>query len=295
MTPPAVVLAALCGMAVLTGCYLVVVASIRRTVRLDDALGRLEGAAPVPELGGSATSLSDRLGSAAYRRLRVPVSTQTLRLLELRGVSIAEFLADKVVLTLLGLAVPSLLGGAAAWALGTGWTFPVTAALGLGVLGFFWPDISLRHSGRVVREDASEALLTFFDLVVLERLANQSAPQALASAASVSEATPFRQIHATLERARLEQRSPYPDLLRLADELDLPGLRDIVDVMSLDEQGASLVDSLRARVKELRDAHLTRDRIQAHEQTERMTVFMVLPALVFGLIFLAPPILLLLT
>ena len=56
--------------------------------------------------------------------------------------------------------------------------------------------------------------------------------------------------------------------------------------MQLDETGAALSGALRARVKELRDAHLTAQQIRASAEAEGMTLYMTLPALVFGLIFL---------
>jgi hypothetical protein len=43
---------------------------------------------------------------------------------------------------------------------------------------------------------------------------------------------------------------------------------------------------LRARVRELRDAHLAREQIKASAAAEGMTIYMTLPALIFGLIFL---------
>ena len=61
--------------------------------------------------------------------------------------------------------------------------------------------------------------------------------------------------------------------------------------MKLDDSGASLSDALRARVKELRDAHLTEAKIQATTVSERMTFLMVIPSLIFGLLFLVPPLL----
>ena len=51
---------------------------------------------------------------------------------------------------------------------------------------------------------------------------------------------------------------------------------------------------LRARVKELRDAHLTKERLQASAAAEGMTIYMTLPALIFGLIFLVAALLTLL-
>ncbi len=84
---------------------------------------------------------------------------------------------------------------------------------------------------------------------------------------------------------------PYAELKDVGQSLALPALVDLADVMRLDEAGASLSQTLRARVAELRDAHLTAMKMAANETSERMTVWMVLPSLVFGLIFLAPPLL----
>jgi hypothetical protein len=56
--------------------------------------------------------------------------------------------------------------------------------------------------------------------------------------------------------------------------------------MQLDESGAALSDSLRARVRELRDAHLSREQLAASAAAEGMTIYMTLPALIFGAIFM---------
>ena len=66
----------------------------------------------------------------------------------------------------------------------------------------------------------------------------------------------------------------------------LPELADVADVMQLDETGAALSGALRARVRELRGAHLTQEQIAASAEAEGMTLYMALPALIFGLIFL---------
>ena len=84
---------------------------------------------------------------------------------------------------------------------------------------------------------------------------------------------------------------PYAELKALGRQLELPALTDLADVMSLDESGAALTSTLRARVKELRDAHLTEVKVAAAAISERMTFFMVIPSLVFGLLFLVPPLL----
>ena len=171
----------------------------------------------------------------------------------------------------------------------------VAAAVLVGVVvGFFVPDLLLRRQARATRSNAVEALLVYIDLVTLERLANASATQALQQAAELSDAPLFLQIRTALERARLEQQPPYGELRRLADRLDLPELNDVADVMQLDETGAALSGTLRARVKELRDAHLTKEQLQASAAAEGMTIYMTLPALIFGLIFLVAALLTLL-
>ena len=257
--------------------------------RLADALDLLDGkleSTPAPAGNGV-----ERLGGWVRWRLRRPVTADTLRRLRMAGRSVDRHYAYKVLCALAGLLVPPVLGLGLVLSGFTGLEIPAAIGLVAGVVGFFVPDILLRSSEREVSADATEALLTYFDLVTLERLANQSGSQALRSAASVSDVTVFAAIRDALERARLEQRAPYAELRRLGVELELPALVDAADVMSLDEAGAALSDSLRARVRELRDAHLTQAKIAAASVSERMALFMVIPSLVFGLFFLVPPIL----
>jgi hypothetical protein len=163
---------------------------------------------------------------------------------------------------------------------------PAAAVVVGAVIGFFVPDLLLRRTARHVSVGATEALLVYIDLVTLERLTNASATQALHNAAALSDVPLFVHIRTALERARLEQQSPYAELRRLSDQLKLPELADVADVMQLDETGAALSGTLRARVRELRDAHLTREQIKASAAAEGMTIYMTLPALIFGLIFL---------
>ena len=94
------------------------------------------------------------------------------------------------------------------------------------------------------------------------------------------------QIRIALERARSSSSRRDAELRRLAEQLRLPELADVADVMQLDEAGAALSGTLRARVRELRDAYLTRGQTRAATDAEGMTIYMTLPALIFGLIFL---------
>lgn len=288
---------ALCGCLLAGGLFLVGLGLRGRPPRLDDALASLAGqqsAETVERVEVTDEELLPRLGAWAFTRLRLPLSARSRQLLALRGRSIGDFVAEKLLLVLLGLATP-LLATAALQGMGQlVRPVPLVASIACAVVGWVWPDVALRRSDEGVRADAGEALYTYFDLVTLERLANASASQAMLQAASLSDSVLFTRLRTALERSRLEQRPPWQELHRLSQELSLPQIADIADVMRLDEQGAALTPALRARVAELRDAHLGREKLAAQQVSERMTVWMVIPSMIFGLAFLTPPILTLL-
>lgn len=282
-------LAVLSGAVLVGGLCLLGASRLPRVVRLPESLAYLEGKSPAEN---SAFQQGESpMGLAVYRLIHLPLSDRQARILRLKGQDVSTFYSEKAILALVGLALPSVVGSAFSLLTGLNWGIPVAAALLGSLVGFFVPDVMLLKGSREIRQDAGEALFTYFDLITLERLSNQSAAQALHSAAELSDHTLFRHLRTALEKARLQQQPPYSQLRLLADRLELPELADVADVMQLDEQGASLTAALRARVKELRDAHLNRLLLDAQELSERMTVFMVLPALIFGLIFLVPPVL----
>ena len=282
--------ALLAGVLVAAGLVAVVVGLRRSTPGLRAALDRVGGAGPAVDVFDDATRLespSERWGALLQRHAPIPLTGAQRRALRLQDKSVAELYADKTVMAVIGTLLPALLGSALSWVLtGHVGVVPAVAAVLGGVLGFFVPDLLLLRSGAGARSSALEALLVFVDLVTLERLANASAPQALLRAANLSQVGLFVQIRTALERASLEQQSPYAELRRLAEALELPELADVADVMQLDETGAALSGTLRARVRELRDAHLTAEQIRASADAEGMTIYMTLPAMAFGLILL---------
>jgi tight adherence protein C len=279
----------LSGMLLAGGLSCLVIAFARSTPRLEAALERMGGDGTEtlhPSDVGSISSQSERLGAFLYRVVPIPLSNGQRGALQLQDKSIPEFYADKAVMAIIGALLPGLVGAVFAYLTGDLSVIPALAAVVGGVIGFFVPDLALRRTTARVQSGATEALLVYIDLVTLERLTNASATQALQNAAALSDVPFFVQIRTALERAQLEQQSPYAELRRLSDQLKLPELSDIADVMQLDETGAALSGTLRARVRELRDAHLTREHIKASAASEGMTIFMTLPALIFGLIFL---------
>lgn len=264
---------------------------VRPHPRLEDALRLLDGQGQEPAAAAEGATGVDRLGRWLRLLVRGGVDDRISRQLRLRGIGLDRFYTYKLLAGAAGLALPGLVAAVLLLVTNVSVVLPLLVALLLGVVGFFVPDIVLGRGAKATSSDATEALLTFMDLVTLERLANSSATQSLHAAAAISDHGVFLAIRASLQRSRLEQRAPYADLKRLGAELELPALCDIADVMRLDDSGASLSDALRARVKELRDAHLTKARIEAASISERMTFLMVIPSLIFGLLFLTPPLL----
>ncbi len=285
----------LAGLLVAGGIVACVAAAIPSTPRLSVALARIEGSTPWTAAAGreqvAADGTSEQVGAWLYRRLPITVTPGQRRRLLLQDKSLAEFYADKIVMAVVGAVIPAV--GCTAISLLTQATpaLPVITALAGLVLGFFVPDLLLLRTTARSKSSAVEALLVYIDLVTLERLANASATQALHNAARISEVPLFRQIRLALDRARLEQQSPYGELRRLAEQLELPELTDLADIMQLDETGAALAGTLRARVRELRDAHSNAQQVAASSAAEGMTIYMTVPVLIFGLIFITPALL----
>ena len=268
-----------CGMLAGLGAALMVRGSIAVPVRLGDALAALERR-PVSQ---------EQLSTP--QRLRLPLTSGQQRLLQLQGRSAADFWVEKAVwagagffLPLVWMTTNVIMGGAVT-------PLPLLLSVIGAVLGALFADLRLRSGAAQQRRQATDGLHTFFDLVVLERLANASATQAATNAAAVADSPLLRRISAGLERARMEQTQPWPELRRIADEWKLPELADFADVMQLEEQGAGLVEVLQARVKELRDAHLSAEKTRAQEESESMSLWMTIPALLLGVALLIPALL----
>ncbi|WP_040159286.1 hypothetical protein [Nigerium massiliense] len=278
------------GMVIAFGIVLAILAFRPLPPRLDDALAALADSGPAatePE----EVPTDERVGAWWLHRRGGRVSVALARRLQLKGISVTRFYSDKLIYAAGGFFLPLLLGVLAALTGEREVMIPAVASIVGAAVGFFLPDLRLRQDAPNISADATESVLTFYDLVTLERMANQSATQSLHAAAALSDTAVFSTIRGSLERARLEQRMPFGDLKDLGQRMELPALVDLAEVMRLDETGASLSGTLRARVKELRDAHLTAMKMAANDASERMTVFMVIPSLIFGLIFLIPPLL----
>ncbi|MDO5066381.1 MAG: hypothetical protein Q4D96_03775 [Propionibacteriaceae bacterium] len=284
-------LASFIGMLLGAGVFLIVLGAMRRPVGLGQALSQLTEEPGGAQEQAAAPSGLEAAGSWFQRCLHLTVRPGQERLLARSGRSVADFFTEKLVWAVTGALLP-LVWAAASVALGSPPpALPMLLSPALAVGGYFLADWRLSRGMKETNHATAESLYTFFDLVVLERLAGASATQAATGAASLAAAPLFRRISTGLEKARLEQSSPWRELERIAVEWELPELRDFADVMRLEEQGAALADTLLARVTELREGHNAQLLTQAQQEAEGLTIWMTIPALALGLTFIIPPLL----
>lgn len=228
----------------------------------------------------------DKLGRWAMRSLPLDsfgaVPTKELALLR---IPVHRFFGEKVLYAIVGLIVPfalslffRLLG------VGIPVFFAVMGALILGSLMFFLPDYNVRDDAAKARKEFGRALASYIDLVALERNAGSGPRQAMEIAAGIGDSWVFRRIGEELARSRWSGQPPWDALRALSDDLGLPELADLADIMRLSgEEGAQVYTTLRARSQSMRTAELNAALAEANAIGERLSI----PMSTLGLIFMA--------
>ena len=210
--------------------------------------------------------------------------------------SVASFYGDKLAFAGLAVLAVPFLGWVFSW-IPMPVTIPVVATLAGAVAGWFLPDLNIKQDAALARTEFSRALGSYVDLVALERHGGGSGSrQAMELAADIGDSWPFRRITEELARSRFSGQQPWDALHVLADELAIPDLDDVADIMRLcGEEGAQVYDTLRARATASRNALLTSDQATANAIGERMFIPASLTAVVFLAILIVPAIFRLLT
>lgn len=183
-----------------------------------------------------------------------------------------------VVVGLLGLQLPVVL--------------PVAASLGLAALFWTLPDLRIRGEAKAARREFVRALATYIDLVALERASGAGTSQSLESAAKVGDSWVFKRIKAAIDQAEWTGRQPWDGLKDLSDELEIPEIGDLAEIMRLSrEQGSTVYEQLRARASSMRNALLSEDLAKAAAAAEQLSVPVSMLALIFLAILGSPAIL----
>jgi Flp pilus assembly protein TadB len=222
-----------------------------------DLLGRTIGAA----LGRTLTNLGLRLDSLE----------PDLRLV---GRSLEQHLGQKVLVGFFGLALPQItmlmlqLAG-----MHVGVTIPLVVSLGLGILFFFVPDLTLRSEANDRRDSFRHALSSFLDLVVISLAGGAGVESALRDAASIGRGWAFAQLRAALEGANLTGETPWAAMARLGEDLGINELAELSASVSLaGTEGAKVRESLAVKAGSLRDHALADAESEAQASTERMAM-----------------------
>ncbi|PNE43436.1 type II secretion system F family protein [Streptomyces noursei] len=237
---------------------------------LEQSLRRTSGAAVV----AAAASRDEVVGRWLLQRLRnlpgVSIPTRNLSLLRQAP---ERFVLLKVGMALLGLLLPSV--ALLPWMLvGGGVPVVVPAAAGLAAAAVLWfvPDLSVRDQAKRAREEFAHAMAAYLDLVALKRAGDAGPTEALEQAAAVGQGWAFQRIGQALARARIDKIAPWQALADMTEELGLPVLDDVADIMRQSaDDGAAVYATLRARARALRTELLEGQAAEANADSEKMT------------------------
>ena len=247
--------------------------------------------APVPSVN---PDTEERLGIWAERTLPARLlGAPPARDLAVLRKTPAQFYGRKVLYGLLGLVLPALLTGFfTLLGIGIPFVVPVGATVILSGVLFMMPSRDISADANTARSIGARALSPPTELSARDRNAGAGAPAALANAAEVGDSWVFRQIGQELARSRYNGQPPWDSLKVLSEDLGLPELADVADIMRLaNDESSEVYRQLRARSASPRSALLSAELAQAGVVEERMY----LPASFLGVVFLAllmaPPLL----
>lgn len=264
---------------------------------LGDALARLSpqhGKRRADDAAHPTGDARERLGRWGMRTLPAGAwGTTPSKELAILRIPTSRHYGEKILFALVGLCIPPLLT--------TFFTLigarlpifiPAVATIGLAALMFFLPDYNARDDAKKARAEFARALGAYIDFVALERNSGAGPRQAMEVAAQVGDSWVFRRLGEELARTRWSGLTPWEALHGLADELGLPELDDLADIMRLSgEEGAQIYRSLRARSAGMRTAMLTSEKAKANEIGEKMSIPMSLLGVIFLAILVAPALL----
>lgn len=201
-------------------------------------------------------------------------SSRLNRDLAIVGRSVEVHLADKAVLGIAGLLLPTFLS----LALGTvdmwlPWQMSLTASLLTGGLGFVVPDLNVHREGARRRADFRLALSAYLNLIRVTLAGGAGVDAALTDAAAVGQGRSFTQLRQALTTAKITRTTPWATLRALGEELDVRELVELSSSVSLaGTEGAKVRASLRAKAAALRTRELADAEGEAQAATERMSL-----------------------
>jgi Flp pilus assembly protein TadB len=201
-----------------------------------------------------------------------------------------SFLTTKVGLAAYGFVLIPLVDGLL-WLIGVHLNFlvPIWLTL-LAAAGFFiLPDIEVKQKAKERREDFRRVVSAYLDLVAMNLAGGRGLPEALMSAAEISDGWAVRRIRNALTDARLSGQTQWAALGGLGHAVGIEELVDLGNALALTaDDGAKIRTSLASRAETMRRRELSEIEGKAGQQSQSMLVAQILLCTGF-LVFLIYP------
>jgi Flp pilus assembly protein TadB len=201
-----------------------------------------------------------------------------------------SFLTTKVGLAAYGFVLIPLVDGLL-WLIGVHLNFLVPIWLTLiAAAGFFIvPDIEVKQKAKERREDFRRVVSAYLDLVAMNLAGGRGLPEALMSAAEISDGWAVRRIRNALTDARLSGQTQWAALGGLGQAVGIEELVDLGNALALTaDDGAKIRTSLASRAETMRRRELSEIEGKAGQQSQSMLVAQILLCTGF-LVFLIYP------
>jgi Flp pilus assembly protein TadB len=201
-----------------------------------------------------------------------------------------SFLATKIMLSAAGLVFGPFLF-ALVWQLGIGSNpvIPVWMALLFAGVFFVLPDFEVRRDAVDKRKDLRRVIGAYLDLVSMNLAGGRGLPEALMTAAEISDGWALMRIRNCLADARITGTSQWVALGRLGEDLGVEELQDLSVTLGLvADDGAKVRESLASRAETMRHRELAEIEGAAGEKSQSMLVAQLLLCAGF-LVFLIFP------
>jgi Flp pilus assembly protein TadB len=288
----------LLGALVGLGIFLLVFALLPRRVSLAKRLAAFDeaqsasGLAPAAAAVTTESAFSRWLGAAMAKfcaeqgwELRSLRSS-----LSLTGKSLESYLAQKILLALLGLLIaPVAITVLSVVGVHIPVIIPLWLALLLALVFFVLPDVELRQEVGRRRREFRHAIASYLDLVAMNLSGGRGVPEALLVASEIGTGWAMWRIRDALLNARITGQTPWQALGALGDEVKVDELTDLAAALGLvAEDGAKVRESLVTRAVSLRRRELADLQGQAGERSQSMLVAQMLLCAAF-MIFLIYP------